>query len=120
MVSYLGHVPRQLALFDSIDPLTPYPPISDRSQTYLRQHPRSNRRHQRGNIISNYDTQHGQALSAPIEDFFTPLAYAFILLREKGYPVVFYSYLYGISGPGDFQVPICEGQLERTIIKTTN
>ena len=62
-------------------------------------------------LVQNHDSQPGQALSAPIEDFFNPLAYAFILLREKGYPAVFYGHLYGISGPGDFQGPICGGQL---------
>jgi len=46
-------------------------------------------------VAGNHDTQPLQALEAPIEDWFKPLAYALLLLREKGYPCVFYADLYG-------------------------
>jgi alpha-amylase len=41
-------------------------------------------------VIDNHDTQPLQALEAPVEAWFKPLAYALILLREGGYPCVFY------------------------------
>ena len=47
----------------------------------------------------NHDTQPYQALEAPIEPWFKPLAYALILLRDAGYPCVFYGDLYGMKGP---------------------
>ena len=62
-------------------------------------------------LVQNHDTQPGQALYLPVEDFFKPLAYALILLRHAGYPAVFYGDLYGISGPDKGQPPACGGQL---------
>jgi alpha-amylase len=50
----------------------------------------------------NHDTQPYQALEAPIEDWFKPLAYSLILLRNEGYPCLFYGDLYGISGEHEF------------------
>jgi alpha-amylase len=46
-------------------------------------------------VAGNHDTQPLQALEAPLDDWFKPLAYALILLREHGYPCVFYADLYG-------------------------
>ncbi len=46
-------------------------------------------------LADNHDTQPLQALEAPVEAWFKPLAYALILLRESGYPCVFYPDLYG-------------------------
>lgn len=46
-------------------------------------------------LVDNHDTQPLQDLEAPVETWFKPLAYALILLREKGYPCVFYPDLYG-------------------------
>lgn len=48
-------------------------------------------------IIDNHDTQPLQALESPVDYWFKPLAYAFILLREEGYPNVFYPDLYGAT-----------------------
>lgn len=48
-------------------------------------------------IVDNHDTQPLQALEAPVEPWFKPIAYAIILLREAGYPCVFYPDLYGAS-----------------------
>jgi alpha-amylase len=45
-------------------------------------------------VVANHDTQPLQSLEAPIEPWFKPLAYSLILLREKGYPCVFYPDLY--------------------------
>jgi len=46
-------------------------------------------------LVDNHDTQPLQALEAPVEEWFKPIAYAFILLRQEGYPCVFYPDLYG-------------------------
>ncbi|GAC1427734.1 MAG: alpha-amylase [Chitinophagaceae bacterium] len=46
-------------------------------------------------VVDNHDTQPLQALEAPVEPWFKPIAYALILLREKGYPCVFYPDMYG-------------------------
>ncbi len=48
-------------------------------------------------LVANHDTQPLQALEAPVEPRFKPLAYALILLRENGVPSVFYPDLYGAS-----------------------
>ena len=46
-------------------------------------------------FVDNHDTQYGQSLQSFVEDWFKPLAYAIILLRDKGIPCVFYSDYYG-------------------------
>lgn len=46
-------------------------------------------------VVDNHDTQPLQSLEAPVEAWFKPLAYALILLREAGYPCVFYADLFG-------------------------
>ncbi|MDB5245878.1 MAG: alpha-amylase [Segetibacter sp.] len=46
-------------------------------------------------VVANHDTQPLQALEAPVDPWFKPIAYALILLREGGYPCVFYPDLYG-------------------------
>ena len=46
-------------------------------------------------VVDNHDTQPLQALEAPVKSWFKCIAYALILLREEGYPCVFYPDLYG-------------------------
>lgn len=46
-------------------------------------------------LVANHDTQPLQSLEAPVEPWFAPLAYALILLRQGGYPCIFYPDLYG-------------------------
>jgi alpha-amylase len=46
-------------------------------------------------VVANHDTQPLQSLEAPVDPWFKPLAYALVLLRETGYPCVFYPDLYG-------------------------
>ncbi|KAM5470793.1 putative alpha-amylase [Microsporum audouinii] len=48
-------------------------------------------------FVSNHDTQPGQSLEILIAGWFKPLAYALILLRQDGYPCLFYGDLYGIK-----------------------
>ncbi|NMD37806.1 MAG: alpha-amylase [Christensenellaceae bacterium] len=49
-------------------------------------------------FVDNHDSQPGQALESWVEDWFKPLAYALILLRQDGYPCIFYGDYYGIGG----------------------
>lgn len=46
-------------------------------------------------LVENHDTQPLQGLEAVIEPWFKPLAYALILLRQDGYPCIFYADYYG-------------------------
>ncbi len=46
-------------------------------------------------VVGNHDTQPLQSLEAPVEHWFKPIAYALILLRNEGYPCVFYPDMYG-------------------------
>jgi alpha-amylase len=46
-------------------------------------------------VVDNHDTQPLQALEAPVEAWFKSLAYALILLRQEGYPCLFYPDLFG-------------------------
>lgn len=59
-------------------------------------------------FVDNHDTQPGQALMSFVREWFRLPAYALILLREGGYPCVFYGDYYGI--PHDGIPPL--GQLE--------
>lgn len=65
----------------------------------------------------NHDTQPSQDLEAPIADWFKPMAYALILLREQGYPCVWYGDLYGVKGTKETECPpSCQGNLPRLIL----
>ena len=74
-------------------------------------------------LVANHDTQPLQALEAPVEPWFKPLAYALILLRENGVPSVFYPDMYGASyddtgqdgGTYHIDMPVVE-QLDRLIL----
>ena len=46
-------------------------------------------------LVENHDSQPLQALESVVESWFKPLAYALILLRQEGYPCVFYADYYG-------------------------
>jgi alpha-amylase len=48
-------------------------------------------------FVENHDSQPLQSLESVVENWFKPLAYALILLRESGYPCVFYGDYYGAS-----------------------
>ncbi len=57
-------------------------------------------------FVDNHDTQPGQSLQSFVERWFKLPAYALILLRDEGYPCVFYGDYYGI--PHDNVEPIKE------------
>ncbi|RMZ77870.1 hypothetical protein DV738_g4198, partial [Chaetothyriales sp. CBS 135597] len=65
-------------------------------------------------FVANHDTQEGQSLAAPVEEWFVPHAYALILLRQDGYPCVFYGDAYGINGPRP-RHPAAGGRVGRII-----
>lgn len=47
-------------------------------------------------FVENHDSQPGQSLQSSVANWFKPIAYALILLRQYGYPCVFYGDYYGI------------------------
>ncbi len=51
-------------------------------------------------FVDNHDTQPDQALESTVGHWFKPAAYALILLREAGYPCVFFADLYGLPNDG--------------------
>ena len=57
-------------------------------------------------FVDNHDTQPGQSLQSFIQDWFKPAAYSIILLRDEGYPCIFYGDFYGI--PHDNIPPVKE------------
>lgn len=48
-------------------------------------------------LVANHDTQPLQAMESAVEPWFKPLAYALILLRDRGTPCLFYPDLYGAT-----------------------
>ena len=46
-------------------------------------------------FVENHDSQPLQSLESPVDWWFKPAAYAFILLRRDGYPCVFYADWFG-------------------------
>lgn len=51
-------------------------------------------------FVDNHDTQPEQALQSFVEPWFKPIAYSIILLRNEGYPCIFYGDYYGIPHSG--------------------
>lgn len=49
-------------------------------------------------FVDNHDTLDGRGLASPVADWFKPLAYATILLRNAGYPTVFLGDHEGVPG----------------------
>ena len=47
-------------------------------------------------FVDNHDTQPNQALESTVQPWFKPIAYSIILLREAGYPCVFFADLFGL------------------------
>jgi len=49
-------------------------------------------------FVDNHDSQPGQSLESFVESWFKKIGYGLILLREDGYPCIFYGDYYGING----------------------
>ncbi|PLR94231.1 alpha-amylase [Bacillus halotolerans] len=63
-------------------------------------------------FVENHDTQPGQSLESTVQTWFKPLAYAFILTREAGYPQVFYGDMYGTKGSSSREIPSLKNKIE--------
>lgn len=50
-------------------------------------------------FVDNHDTQPGQSLNSFVEPWFKKIAYSLILLRQDGYPCVFFGDYYGLGEP---------------------
>ena len=46
-------------------------------------------------FVENHDYEYGRGFESHVEEWFKPLAYAYILLREGGYPCLFFPDYYG-------------------------
>ncbi len=46
-------------------------------------------------FVENHDKEYGRDLDSHVRAWFKPLAYAFILLRDRGYPCIFFPDYYG-------------------------
>lgn len=53
-------------------------------------------------FVDNHDSQLGQSLQSWVDNWFREIAYALILLREHGYPCVFYGDIYGIADGSEY------------------
>lgn len=49
-------------------------------------------------FVDNHDSQRGQSLESTVADWFKPLAYSLIMLRQEGTPCLFYGDYYGVEG----------------------
>ncbi|PSR53806.1 alpha-amylase [Adhaeribacter arboris] len=54
-------------------------------------------------FVENHDYEYGRQVDSHVKEWFKPLGYAFILLRQAGYPCVFFPDLYGSVTTGDHQ-----------------
>lgn len=52
-------------------------------------------------FVENHDYMFGRDKDSHVQEWFKPLAYAFILLRERGYPCLFFPDFYGSHRQGD-------------------
>ncbi|MES0857770.1 alpha-amylase [Geobacillus sp. G4] len=64
-------------------------------------------------FVDNHDTEPGQALQSWVDPWFKPLAYAFILTRQEGYPCVFYGDYYGIP---QYNIPSLKSKIDPLLI----
>lgn len=48
-------------------------------------------------FVDNHDSQPGQSLESWVDNWFREIAYALVLLKEDGYPCVFFGDMYGIG-----------------------
>lgn len=53
-------------------------------------------------FVDNHDSQPNESLQSWVKAWFKEIAYSIILLREEGYPCVFYGDYYGLNGEQPF------------------
>lgn len=54
-------------------------------------------------FVDNHDSQPNESLQSWVEPWFKEIAYSIILLRNEGYPCVFYGDYFGINGDHPFE-----------------
>jgi alpha-amylase len=54
-------------------------------------------------FVENHDYQFGRGFNSHVQEWFKPLAYAFILLRDRGYPCLFFPDYYGSHNKDNHQ-----------------
>ncbi len=54
-------------------------------------------------FVENHDYQLGRGWNSHVQEWFKPLAYAFILLRDRGYPCLFFPDYYGSHNKDNHQ-----------------
>jgi alpha-amylase len=54
-------------------------------------------------FVENHDYQFGRGFNSHVQEWFKPLAYAFILLRDQGYPCLFFPDYYGSHNKNNHQ-----------------
>lgn len=64
-------------------------------------------------LVTNHDTQPGQTCYTPMHSQLKALFYAFILLRQDGYPCIFWGDLFGTHGP-HAEPPACLAPAKNT------
>ncbi len=55
-------------------------------------------------FVENHDYEYGRALNSHVQDWFKPLAYTYILLRDQGYPCIFFADYYGSDPSSEYSV----------------
>lgn len=60
-------------------------------------------------FVENHDRQYGRNPDSHVKEWVKPLAYAYILLRENGYPSIFFADYYG-SSPNGYHIGQPEGR----------
>ena len=104
LLSYLAQVNESMDLFDTPLHFHFYSASHSSGQYDLRDLFRdtlvSARPTQAVTFVDNHDTQPGQSLESWVDGWFKASAYSIILLREQGYPCVFWGDLHGIPAKG--------------------
>lgn len=73
-------------------------------------------------FVENHDTQPDRedAHGAAVLEWFKPLAYAYILTREQGYPTVFYGDYYGTNGTNGRKINALKDRLDPILLARKN
>lgn len=104
LLSYLAQVDESMNLFDTPLHFHFYSASHSSGQYDLRDLFRDTlvgaRPTQAVTFVDNHDTQPGQSLESWVDGWFKASAYSIILLREQGYPCVFWGDLHGIPEKG--------------------
>lgn len=104
LLSYLAQVDESMDLFDAPLHFHFYSASHSSGQYDLRNLFRdtlvSERPTMAVTFVDNHDTQPGQSLESWVDGWFKASAYSLILLREQGYPCIFWGDLFGIPSRG--------------------